>query len=511
MLPSRARTIATWLIPFALLAALSVLWALASPVFSVPDENAHVAKAVAQSHGEVIGRTDPDRPHLIVDLPEGYDYNHGVMCYIFHPEISADCPAEFGDGTGMRDFATWVGAYNPVYYAIVGWPSSILDQGVPAVYAMRIISALLSAALLAFAFQAGLARRASGWMPFGLAFLAMPMTVYLAGSVNPNGVEIAAGAALWVSLIRLLESYAPPGADRPLLPRWYLWAVVSIASAFLVNARAIGPAWLVVIIAACLLMAGRDAVRSLFADRVAYAWMGAIAAVSAFAIAWTLGTGNASGQASVDDAPFVGASPVLGTFVMLRRTGEWVHQAIGYFGWVDTTLPSAAYTIVYVVLGFLTLLALLAGGRRGFWTVLGVCLGAVLVPALIQGFQMGRTGLIWQGRYSIVLLVAIPIVSAVVLSSPGAGRLAFLARRAAWLGPVGVSVFGGFAFAYALRRYSVGLDSTWTAMFTRPEWQPPLGASALIAAHAIVSALFVAWLVRESLRAARPDPGAAHG
>ena len=38
---------------------LGVLWSLASPVFSVPDENAHAVKAIAQLRGQVIGYTVP--------------------------------------------------------------------------------------------------------------------------------------------------------------------------------------------------------------------------------------------------------------------------------------------------------------------------------------------------------------------------------------------------------------------------------------------------------------------
>ena len=38
---SRRRGAAVFWLPFAIFAALGVLWSLASPVFSVPDENAH--------------------------------------------------------------------------------------------------------------------------------------------------------------------------------------------------------------------------------------------------------------------------------------------------------------------------------------------------------------------------------------------------------------------------------------------------------------------------------------
>ena len=48
-------------LPFTVFALLGILWALASPVFSVPDENAHAVKAIAQVRGQVIGYTVPGR------------------------------------------------------------------------------------------------------------------------------------------------------------------------------------------------------------------------------------------------------------------------------------------------------------------------------------------------------------------------------------------------------------------------------------------------------------------
>ena len=48
-----------FLLPFTVFALLGILWALASPVFSVPDENAHAVKAIAQARGQVIGTRCP--------------------------------------------------------------------------------------------------------------------------------------------------------------------------------------------------------------------------------------------------------------------------------------------------------------------------------------------------------------------------------------------------------------------------------------------------------------------
>lgn len=482
---------------FALLALMATLWALASPLYSVPDENAHVAKAVAQLRGEVIGENVPGAPFIVVDLPDGYEYNHSAMCYLFVPEESALCEAGVGDGSGADSFSTWVATYNPIYYYIVGWPSLIFDNAAVGVYAMRIMSALLGAALLAWAFQVGVSARSNRWMPLGLAFVATPMVLYFVGSVNPNGVEIAAGAALWISLLRLLERHRVPASSMDsLLSTRYLWTIVTVAAILLVNARAVGPLWLITIVVTCCFAVGWGPTKALFLRGSSYPWLGAIAAGSLFAGIWTLATGALGGQAGESDAPLVGASAISGITAMLRRTGEWVQQAIGFFGWLDTPLPAEAYILIYVVLGVLVMLALAATDRRSLLVMVGVIALALLLPAVVQGVQVSRTGLIWQGRYGIFLYLAIPIFAAWVLSGPAGDRLRFLSARMNWIGLGLLAGYGAFAYLWVMRRYVTGTGQPFGEMFTDAEWQPPLGWVALVLAYTAVSIVFVAWAGR---------------
>ena len=151
--PRTTRSALLWfLAPFAVFGMLGLLWALASPIFSVPDENAHATKAIAQVRGQVIGYTLPDVRHIIVDLPAGYEYSPEMLCFVPRSAEPASCAPALGDPGGQDWFNTWVGAYNPVYYQLVGWPSLVFD-GNTSIYAMRIASVLLCAALLAWAFQ----------------------------------------------------------------------------------------------------------------------------------------------------------------------------------------------------------------------------------------------------------------------------------------------------------------------------------------------------------------------
>ena len=282
--PRRVRASFFWA-PFAVFALLGMLWSLASPVFSVPDENAHALKAIAQVRGQVIGYTLPDVKHIVVDLPPGYEYHPNILCFATYPERTADCGVELGDAGGQDWFNTWVGAYNPVYYYLVGWPS-LLFEGSAGIYAMRIASSLLGAALLAWAFFAAASGRRSRWMPLGIAFAAAPMSMYLIGAVNPNGAEIAAAVAVWAGVLRLLETFGDE-EDRPWLSRAALWVGVTAASVMLVNARALGPLWLVVVVGLCLVASGWTAVKRLFTTGSSYWWLAAIGVGGLFSLGWT--------------------------------------------------------------------------------------------------------------------------------------------------------------------------------------------------------------------------------
>ncbi|MDJ0377168.1 DUF2142 domain-containing protein [Cryobacterium sp. PH31-L1] len=496
-------------IAFLILAALSTLWSLASPIFSVPDENAHATKAIAQVHGQVIGYQVPGIRHTVVDLPAEYTYAAHILCFAFHPNQPANCGVELGDEGGTNWFNTWVGAYDPLYYYAVGWPSLILD-GSAGIYGMRIVSGLLAAVFVAWGFQAAMSARRSRWMPLGLAFVAAPMVVYFFGSVNPNGIEIASAVALWAALPRLLEQFdsRKVAAELSLLPRWHLWTIVAIASVTLATARATGPLWLVIVVGICFIATGWIPVKSLFTTARSYVPLGTIAAGGIFSILWTLSGGSLSNQAEKSDAPLVGASFLEGFVHVLRTTPAFVQQAIGYFGWFDTPLPTAAYWLFVIPVGILIVLAFTASKRRGLVTIAVVTTAAVFVPALVQGYSVSQTGIIWQGRYGLFLYLGVTILAAWLLSAKQGNRVAFLSTRVTWISSTMIAAYGLLAFVVVMWRYVVGSGEPISEMWKNPAWQPPLGWPTLVALYALVSIAFVlctGWL---AARAARLDDGA---
>ncbi|TFC68485.1 DUF2142 domain-containing protein [Cryobacterium sp. TMT2-4] len=493
---------------FALMATLATLWSLASPIFSVPDENAHATKAIAQVRGDLTGHAVEGVKHSVVDLPEEYSYSQQIVCYLFHSEMTADCGFELGDEGGNDSFNTWVSAYNPIYYYLVGWPTLLLD-GSAGIYSMRIISGLLCSVFVAWAFQSAMSVRRSRWLPFGQAFLAAPMVVYLFGSVNPNGIEIAAAGALWISLLRLLQHFdgRDPGVVSS-LSRRHLWLIVTVASIVLVTARATGPLWLVVVVGLCFAATGWRAVKTLFTTGSSYLGLAFVAAGGMFSILWTLRGGSLSGQADASDAPQVGASFVQGFAYVIRLTPDYFHQAIGFFGWLDTPLSGPNYWPFVAATAILVALACTGLDRRSVVTMGVVAAAAVLVPALVQGYSVHQTGIIWQGRYGLFLYVGVTLVAAWLLSGRSGRRLAFLSTRLTWIGVTLVAVYGLGAFLLVLRRYVVGTDESFSTMWENPDWEPPLGAMTLVALYGLVSLLFVLWSGRLAVRSARADDAA---
>jgi hypothetical protein len=483
------RSAAWFLAPFAVFSLLGLLWALGSPVFSVPDENAHATKAIAQVRGQVVGYTLPGVRHIIVDLPPGYQYSPEMLCFTTHSETPASCAPALGDPGGQDWFNTWVGAYNPVYYTLVGWPSLLFD-GNASVYAMRVASVLLGAALLAWAFQAAVLGRRAGWMPLGVAFVAAPMSLYLVGAVNPNGAELAAAVAIWVGVLRLLETFRP-ASEQPLLSRTWLWGGVTVAGVVLVNARALGPLWLVIIVGACFLASGWAPVKALFTTGASYAWLAIIAAGGVFSVGWTLTGGSLSGQADAADAPLVGGTFLQGFLHTIRGTNDYMHQAIGFFGWMDAPLPVWAYWFFIAAFAVLVVLAATATRRRSVLVLVAVVFAAIVVPALVQGASVNQTGIIWQGRYALFLYLGITIVAGWLLSRDAA-RIDFLAPRITWVGASLIGAYGVIAYALVMVRYVIGGEASLGEMVSAPQWQPPLGWPALTIGYTLASLALVA-------------------
>ena len=501
--PARAATV------LAALLVVVVSWTLLVPPGAGADEPSHLVRAGAVARGDWTGE---DVGQLSLEshvLPDSYVLPD--TCYAFRPEVPVSCAAPV-DRTGADVvLTTRADEYQVWPHLVYGLPT--LLPGPPAVWWARAVGAAVVIALVGGALlQAGASARRAG-----IVLALTPMALGTFATVNPSTFTIAGAIALWSVAVRR-STWTTNGA-------WLLaagWAAMSLS-------RRDGLVWAVLVVVVLQWSMGwssLDRWRSMtWGPRVA------IALASAITVAWGLTNDSRVSQlvalsplalvgselarsfwlrrsSTVHRVVFaIGACATLTavTAVALsRRPGGWdgalaravvgqtgthLVEAVGVLGWLDAPLPWLVVAGWVGTVGVLTAGALATESRRPLaaLTVLAVAVVTSWVFELLHGNSTGRY---WQGRYSLPLLVGIPILLAAAVRSRSLVRAVvatamLLLNAALWA---------------SARRWGVGLQGSllpwdWDTPHT------PLPAIVLLATHAAGSVVLV-WAL--SRRAATP-------
>lgn len=483
------RPVRHFVLAFLALCALGGSWAVASPLMAVPDEPAHTIHAVGVASGQVLGERTEDGGWTEVVVPEYVAETYDLRCYAFNAAVSAECQSPVSSDDTSTEATTSAGSYDPLYYAIVGWPTLVLD-GEVGLYAVRGMSVVLNAALLALAFVALMQLRNRSFAVVGFSVAVTPMVLFLVSGVNPNGMEISSAVMLfaWLTLLRQRADEGVPA---------HRIALVVVAAVAVANTRSIGILWLLVILVACMVDAElwRRLLRS-----VAF-WVGAvvIGAGVAFNVVWTLST--ASLEVTVPN-PGVGTSFPVAFREMMFVTFENVQGYVGLLGWLDTPLPPTTVGLWGAAMLVLVLGGLVFGRGRAQWALAVLALAFVLVPAVVQGYGAMDYGFIWQARYVLALVCPLVVAGGVALDTAFPRALDHArARVLVGLVLVTLALMHVHAVLFNLKRYVVGLTDGWSKMVTAPEWAPPLGWEPWAVVVAVTCVVCVGLL----LRAVRPD------
>lgn len=492
----------TWGAAFVLLFGLAACWSVATPMFASPDEPTQIVRAAAVAHGEMFGE-EIRGATTSVRIPAGiaHEVTDSPACYAFKPSQPAGCAPKptSGRANGTAPMTTYVGHYPPLYYAIVGLPSLFSDQAV-VLYLMRLVSAALSAAFLAAASAAAIqARRRYVLSPLGLALAVTPINLFLAGMVNPAGLEISAAICVWSTGLALAGN--PEMRKSRFLIAWF-----AVSASVLVQTRGLSSLFLAAAVIGTLLLFGWRTWVQVLTDRLAQAGLALLAACSAFALGWFV----AINPTEILPAA---AGPVHQHGLSLLSTSfhhyvAMIPQMIGVFGWADTPSPQASYYIWYAVLLLVAVFALARRWWRGLGTVAFLLAATLAVPVLLMARVARQYGLVGQGRDWLPLAVSLPLVTAYA-----ARQLGFPARRrvgapdgaaltARWSYPVAVVVvmatlamaaaeLGGFL--QALHRYRNGLGNT-IDLFGSASWTPPVSPVLIVVAAVLLELLWCAWL-----------------
>jgi hypothetical protein len=499
----------SWPALVALFLIPAAAWAISNPLLSVPDENAHMTKAVSIWYGQFDGRVaQPGTGARVYRLPALWALQ--TPCFAFHWDVGpSHCAAPIGTDHHVTDVNSNSGAYPPLYFALVGLPGRLFPRQA-GLYLMRLMSALICAGLLAAAVKALQRVMNPGRAVVGVLVAVTPMTLFLAGSVNPSGFEICAGIALWAHLLAVLRhGQLGSKVTRPLLIGLF------VSGTAMALTRPLSGPFAGVIVILALASVSWSTLVGLARQRSIQLTVGALTAVCVVALGLSYRTGLFNGVTSgtvIGGIPFPpGANHWA---AVLGATPVYLQEMIGLFGWLDTP---ASNLVVYVWIGMVFALAgasLLVTRLRDNVALLATVAATVFIPVVLQAPLSGSASLIWQGRYILPIAAGIPLL-AVMGIERGADRLPDGGRALSTALAVTVGLINVYALFWNLHRYTVGFTNRSLDIF-RYGWQPPGGSALWVAVMVAVAAADAAVVITggrsspvddlEPEREPEPDP-----
>ena len=471
--------LATWLLAFVLLFVAAGAWSLAAPLGSSPDEPAQLIRAASLVRGQLVGRALPGSPGaqgsiVVVQVPEVFAaLANDVSCFDVDPWKPAGCQLPLGGSTVDQPVETYVGRYPPLYYALVGLPTLAMVS-VKGIYAARLVSAAVSAAMLALAVVS--VRRCRGRPLFGagLSLAVTPMVLYLAGMLNPSGFEMSAAVAVFSGSLALaslpLQRVGPA-----------VLAAVGVPAMCLMLVRSLAPLWVLAALAVLVVLRPWPEVVALLRRRAVRWWMLAGVAAAGTGLAWDMTAGALRLQPGMAAPARGGEAAVL--HAVMDRMHLIAVSSIGQFGWLDTPSPMGVVMAWAAGFGLLAALALLAARRRQVAAVVGTGLAWAGFCFLFVWAMVPTHGLVGQGRDFLGLAAGMPLVAGVcVRPSALPGGLRSLAGAARYVLPFGAAVCQVADFYWVLRRYDVGLKGPLDPFAHVPGgWAPPVPGPVLVA------------------------------
>ena len=439
-----------WLLAFTGFFLLHAAWAVAAPYDGPPDEQAHALRAAAVGHGELLASDDSMQL-----TPRSLSRNN---CFPQHVEIPADCALPPGGDETMQRHIVGAASYNPVYYAVLGWPAAVWPDWT-GVILTRLLTGAAMAALLASAVVAAvhwIQRRA---VLAGVLVAATPMVAHLGGAINPNGVEIAAGVALFTGLITV---FLEPGERL----NHRAVALVGISASVLVTPRPLGLIWLGLIVLTVLIGSSLARLRALARERVVRIWTGVIVGSTVASLAWNF---VATPLSVVSGDQGLTSKEVL-RFASLDVWPNVANQMVGVMGWSEVLQPRLVYVAWFASVGLLVLGGFALGGRADKLRLVFLFCGTFFPLLTWELLRANDSGWFNQGRYFLPGAVGLPILGAYALARSGVGAAQFrsLTRTlAVVLLPIHL-----VCLAYTMTRWQSGLTILNPL---KGSWMPPLG------------------------------------
>ena len=402
-MPHAKRRIVTALMVLGLL-LLQSAWVLVVPPFGAADEFDHAYRASAAAHGELfteLGRPEDGRG-LLITVDDGIAEAARPQCEVLEYPGPDNCVPVADRGDGMVAIASAAAIYQPTYYLSVGWVTHVLD-GFAALYAMRIVSAVLCAALFGLAVWMITGWAKSVWPLMAAIVTLTPTALYTVSVLAPNGLEMMLGLALWSCLIGAART-ADVGQRRR-----SLMVAVPIACLF-AWVRPFSPIWLFLIILAWLSLLGVCGVRDLLRNHTRLMLSAAVLiALSALTSThWVLTHSSGEPPDSYDiEGSRWGQT--------LEEVPLWFLQVISGVPFRNTPATFDVYMAGLVLFTFVLVPLARCRTPRVRLAAFVAVLGSLTVAAWYTYSQLPTFGAVWQGRYVWCVALGVVILAGVAL------------------------------------------------------------------------------------------------
>ncbi len=449
-----------WLSATAAFVIIGCTWAFAIARYGGPDEPAHVIRAAAVAHGDLLGQPVEglEPGYRMVTVPIALA-SGDPSCYRHHETTTAAC-AVAATGTTTVQSATSAGTTPPWYYAIVGLIARLLSDG-RGVLAYRMVAVLLCAVILGQALARSHRYDAGAWLVAALT----PSAWFLIGVVGTSGIEVA---LVLLALVEAVGRFHRTSTTSP--------ARVTVPLAVCLLLR---PAAVIDIAVVALFLA--PTLPRPFTRRSLVPLVAPFAVVGVATLAWTHWTDFVFRDRRTADT---------NTWTTtldraLRGIPKAAHQALGALGWNEFFAPLAAQ-VFWVATLALAVWWVFTHAPDRWWHARWAAAG-LLLPAIVELVIHESIGPIWQGRYSIVFATG-GVLYAARVTPPSRSVMRAVVTAAACAEVL--------TLWHTLRRYMVGLDGSLTLQHAA--WQPPLNAWLLIA----INGAAMAWLAAVALGSA---------
>ncbi|WP_433053867.1 DUF2142 domain-containing protein [Dactylosporangium sp. CS-033363] len=465
-----------FLVAFAAFFLLGAAWALALPVNGTYDEKQHLVRAYAVWDAQWLphDRTTDASGNVTSAfvgprslLPENADCTF-IDKPVYHP---ASCLVTTGDRAEAL-VPSAAARYSPVYYALVGLPLRISPDGTGLIWA-RLLSAALSAALLAAAVAIAPGRLER----LAVVLVTTPMLADLAGSINPNGLEISAAVLLFVALLHRR------------------FALAGVGALLLFTVRDLGPFFALADIALALFVT-RQHPRVLLQR----AFLVPAALGAAFAVFWAAVASRSSDLTAGRPIPPTSSGAILSD-IADGRAEFWARQIVGQFNYGETTISIAVIGLWYALCLALVAPALVLGDRRLRLGIATAFAGSAALLVALELYFAPKVGQFAHGRYVMPLGVGVILLAPLAAGYSGWLSASRWRERAVLVAAALTVPMQLYALARVMTRFERGISAGLNPF--GGSWTPPLG-SVLPLLCALVGAGLLGVIVTRS--SVRPTP-----